>query len=102
MYKMDQASKEAWQWIENTDVGAITSDHIQTSYRLKIPICKPGKCKYVYSVFLIYIEVSNCCCMKKKLQDQSTMPCWIGRESLAGRFESSRRRTGGSLQCYAN
>ncbi|EFX68348.1 hypothetical protein DAPPUDRAFT_63211 [Daphnia pulex] len=42
---MDQASKEAWQWVESTEAGAITIDHIQTSYRLKVATCKPGKCK---------------------------------------------------------
>jgi ubiquitin carboxyl-terminal hydrolase 48 len=45
MSKMDQASKEAWQWVERTEAGAITIDHIQTSYRLKVATCKPGKCK---------------------------------------------------------
>ena len=45
MSKMDQASKEAWQWVENTEASAITIHHIQTSYRLKVPNCKAGKCK---------------------------------------------------------
>lgn len=42
---MDQASKEAWQWVDSTEAQAITIDHMHTSYRLKVPKCKPGKCK---------------------------------------------------------
>lgn len=42
---MDQASKEAWQWVENTEADAITDEHVQMSYRLKVGPCKPGKCK---------------------------------------------------------
>ena len=45
MIKMDQASKEAWQWVENTEADAITDEHVQMSYRLKVGPCKPGKCK---------------------------------------------------------
>lgn len=45
MSKMDQASKEAWQWVDSTEAQAITIDHMHTSYRLKVPKCKPGKCK---------------------------------------------------------
>lgn len=45
MAKLDQAAREAWQWVENTDANAITIDNIHTAYRLKVPACKPGKCK---------------------------------------------------------
>ena len=45
MSKMDQASKEAWQWVESTEASAITIEHVQTSYRIKVPTCKSGKCK---------------------------------------------------------
>jgi len=45
MYKLDQASKEAWQWVENTEVTQITDEHIKLSYRLKVQPCKLGKCK---------------------------------------------------------
>jgi len=45
MYKMDQASKEAWLWVDNTEPTAIDEEHIKLSYRLKVPPCKPGKCK---------------------------------------------------------
>lgn len=45
MFKMDQASKEAWQWVEHTEADAIKEVHVQTAYRLKVGPCKPGKCK---------------------------------------------------------
>ena len=42
---MDQVSKEAWQWVDNTEDSAVTIDYIQTSYRLKVPNCKSGEYK---------------------------------------------------------
>ncbi len=45
MSKNDQAAREAWQWVEDTDPSDISVENIHSAYRINVPLCKAGKCK---------------------------------------------------------
>ncbi|XP_076315892.1 ubiquitin carboxyl-terminal hydrolase 48-like [Tachypleus tridentatus] len=45
MPSKQQLDKAAWEWAEHTEPDNITSEHIETAYRVKLKPCKPTSCR---------------------------------------------------------
>lgn len=54
-YRKDQLEKFAWSWAETCDPTQITIENVHAAYRILLPRCKIGQCRYVDFVDLFLI-----------------------------------------------
>jgi len=50
--RKEDMDKAAWSWAETTEPKDVTKEHLDLSYRIKIGVCGPNSCRYVYIMAL--------------------------------------------------
>jgi hypothetical protein len=50
--RKEDMDKAAWSWADTTEPKDITKEHLKLSYRIKIGVCGPNSCRYVYIMAL--------------------------------------------------
>jgi len=44
--------KAAWCWVDSTEPKYVSKQHMELAYRIKLDVCRPNSCRYVYcSIF---------------------------------------------------
>ena len=50
--RKEDMDKAAWSWADTTEPRDVTKEHLKLSYRIKIGVCGPNSCRYVYIMAL--------------------------------------------------
>lgn len=50
--RKEDMDKAAWSWADTTEPKDVTKEHLKLSYRIKIAVCGPNSCRYVYIMVL--------------------------------------------------
>lgn len=46
-----QLEKAAWRWVETVKPEEISQEHIELAYRVHLPACKRGTCRYYINIY---------------------------------------------------
>jgi hypothetical protein len=46
--RKEDMDKAAWSWADTTEPKDVTKEHLELSYRIKLNVCGPNSCRYVY------------------------------------------------------
>lgn len=57
-----QLEKAAWRWVETVKPEDIRQEHIDLAYRVNLPACKRGTCRYSINVTYQFNHVVLCMC----------------------------------------
>jgi hypothetical protein len=50
--RKEDMDKAAWSWADTTEPKDVTKEHVELSYRIKLGVCGPNSCRYVYGMTL--------------------------------------------------
>jgi hypothetical protein len=50
--RKEDMDKAAWSWADTTEPKDVTKEHLELSYRIKLGVCGPNSCRYVYVMAL--------------------------------------------------
>lgn len=55
-----QLEKAAWRWVETVKPEEISQEHIELAYRVNVPACKRGTCRYNLCFLTSTSDTSKC------------------------------------------
>lgn len=60
-----QLEKAAWRWVESVKPEEIRQEHIELAYRVNLPACKRGTCRYNINIYEQHASVVLACTSKR-------------------------------------